>query len=75
MDSLSLLDVPFIDTLINLASSSDSKQINGSEWVNESYTISATMNIPSLMCPGGVKSIMIVFEHLGEVVSASSGSS
>ena len=72
MDGLPLLDVPFFDTLNNLVSSSDSKQINGSEWVNESHSISASTNIPSLVCLGGVKSITIVFEHLGDVTSSDS---
>ena len=74
MDSLSLLDVPFIDTLNNLVTFSDTKLINGMEWVNESHTISASTNIPSLVCLGGVKSITIVFEHLGEVASSSDSS-
>ena len=36
MDGLPLLDVPFIDTLNNLVSISDTKLINGTEWVSES---------------------------------------
>ena len=64
MNGLSLLDVPFIDTLNNLVSISDTKLINGTEWESESHVISATSNIPSIVCLGGVKSVTIVFEHL-----------
>ena len=71
-DGLPLLDVPFIDTHNNLVSISDTKLINGIEWTSESYTISSFTNIPSLVCLGGVKSITIVFEHLGEVASSDS---
>ena len=73
MDGLPLFDVPFIDTLNNLVTLSDTKLIHGIGWVNENYTTSSTTNIPSLICLGGVKNITIVFEHLGEL--ASSGSS
>ena len=72
MDDLSLLDVPFIDTHNSLVSSSDTKQINWTEWVNESHAISPTTNIPSFVCLGGVKSITIVFEHLSDASSDSS---
>ena len=72
MDGLPLLDVPFIDTLNNLVSISDTKLINGTEWVSESHAISATTNIHSLVCLGGVKSITIVFEHLRDASSDSS---
>ena len=72
MDGLSLFDLPFIDTLNNLVTLSDTKLVNGIGWVNESHAIFATMNIPSLVCLGGVKSITIVFEHLGDIVSDSS---
>ena len=76
MDGVSLLDVPFIDTLNNLVTLSHTKLLNGIEWTSESHTISTFTNIPSLVCLGGVKSITIVFRHLSEVVvSSSSGSS
>ena len=71
MDGLSLLDVPFIDTLNNLVPLSHTKLINGIEWASKSHTISAFTNIPSLVCLGGVKSITIVFEQLSQVVSFS----
>ena len=66
MDGLSLLDVPFIDTLNNLVSISDIKLINGIWWTSKSYSIPATTNIQALVCLGDVKSITIVFKHLGE---------
>ena len=72
MDGLSLLDVPFFDTLNNLVSISDTKLIKKTEWTSESHTISATTNIPSLVCLRGVKSITIVFEHLSTASSDSS---
>ena len=72
MDGVCLLDMPFIDILNNLVTLSHTKLINGIEWTSESHTIFAFTNIPSLVCLGGVKSITIVFEHLGEVVSTSS---
>ena len=72
MDGLSMLDVPFIDTLNNLVSISDTKLIKKTEWTSESHTISATTNIPSLVCLRGVKSITIVFEHLRNASSDSS---
>ena len=74
MDGVSLLDVPFIDTLNNLVTLSHTKLINGIEWTSESHTISAFTNIPSLVCLGGVKSITIVFKHLSEVVVVASSS-
>ena len=74
MGGACLLDVPFIDTLNNYVTLSNTKLINSIDWTSESHMISAFTNIPFLVCLGGVKSITIVFEHLGEVVS-SSGSS
>ena len=71
MDGVSLLDVPFIDTLNNLVTLSHTKLINGIEWTRESHMISVFTNIPSLVCLGGVKSITIVFKHLSGVVSSS----
>ena len=71
MEGLSLLDVPFIDTLNNLVSILDTKLINKIGWTSESYTISASTNIHSLVCLGGVKSITIVFEHLNDAASSS----
>ena len=73
IDDLSLLDVSFIDTLNNVVSISDTKLINGMGWTSEGHTISATTNIPFLVCLRGVKTITIVFEHFGE--ASSSGSS
>ena len=70
-----MLDVPFIDMLNNYVTLSNTKLINGIEWTSESHMISAFTNIPSLVCLEGVKSITIVFEHLGEVVVSSSGCS
>ena len=67
MDGTPLLDLPFIDTLNNLVTTSDTKLINGTGWTSETHTITASTNIPSLICLGGVKSITIVFEHLSEV--------
>ena len=74
MNDMSLFDIPFIDTLNNLVSISDTKLINGIGWTSISHTISASTNIPSLVRLRGVKNITIVFEHLGEIVSSSSGS-
>ena len=75
MDGVSLLDMPFIDTLNNLVTLSHTKLINGIEWTSESHTISAFTNIFSLVCLGSVKNITIIFEHLGEVVVSSVSSS
>ena len=75
MDGVSLLDVPFIDTLNNLVTLSHTKLKNGIEWTSESHTISAFTNIYSLVCLGDVKSITIIFEHLSEVVASVSDSS
>ena len=66
MDGTPLLDLPFIDTLNNLVTTSDTKLINGTGWVSEAHSITASTNIPSLVCLGGVKSITIVFESLVE---------
>ena len=73
IDNTSLLSLPFIDTLNNLVTLTNYVLVEiGNE---ESHTISASTNIPSLVCLGGVKSIMIVFEHLVEVDSSSSSGS
>ena len=72
MDGVSLIDVPFIDTLNNLVTLSHTKLINGIEWISESHTISVFTNISSLVYLRGVKSITIVFEHLSQVVVSSS---
>ena len=66
LDGAPLLEVPFIDTLNNLITMTDTQLLNGTGWDGETHTISATTNIPSLVCLGGVKSITIVFEHLSE---------
>ena len=73
MDGLSLLDIPFIDTLNNLVTLTSYVLVEIED--SFTHTISASTNIPSLVCLGGVKGIMIVFEHLGEVDSSSSSSS
>ena len=75
MNTLSLLDVPFIDTLNNLVTLSDIKLINGKEWTSESNTTSTSTTIPSLVCLGGVKNITIVFEYLSELASSASSDS
>ena len=67
-----LLDLPFIDTLNNLVTLTSYALVEIGE--KEKSMISASTNIPSLGCLGGVKSIIIVFEHLNEVVSASDSS-
>ena len=73
IDNTPLLSLPFIDTLNNLVTLTNYAIVEiGDE---ESHTISASTNIPSLVCLGGVKSIMIVFEHLVEVDSSSSSGS
>ena len=61
MDGSPLLDMPFIDTLNNLVTLSETKLINAE---GTTHTISATTNIPSFVCLGGVKSVTIVFEQL-----------
>ena len=75
LDGTPLLDLPFIDTLNNLVTTSDTKLINGTGWTGNgetespggtTHTITATTNIPSLVCLGGVKSITIAFESLVE---------
>ena len=69
MDSLPLLDLLFIDTLNNLVTLISYALVGVGE--GESHTISASTNIPSLVCLRGVKSITIVFEHSVEVASSS----
>ena len=69
IDSTPLLTLPFIDTLNNLVTLTNYALVG----IKDSpHMISATTNIPSLVCLGGVKSITIVFEHLGDVASGSS---
>ena len=61
IDNTPLLTLPFIDTLNNLVTLTNYALVE----IKESpHVISATTNIPSLVCLGGVKSITIVFEHL-----------
>ena len=69
IDNTPLLTLPFIDILNNLVTLTNYALV---EIGNFPHEISATTNIPSLVCLGGVKSITIVFEHLGEVASSDS---
>ena len=71
INSTPLLTLPFIDTLHNLVTLTYYTLV---EIKDSLHVISATTNIPSLVCLGGVKRITIVFEHLGEIVSAFSSS-
>ena len=73
IDSTPLLTIPFIYTLNNLVTLTNYAIVEIRD--SSPHVIFASTNIPSLVCLGGVKSITIVFEHLGEVVSFSSGSS
>ena len=65
-----LLTISFIDTLNNLVTLTNYTLVEIGDF--HIHVISATTNIPSLICLRGVKSITIVFEHLGEVASDSS---
>ena len=69
IDNTPLLTIPFIYTLNNLVTLTNYALVEIGDFP---HVISATTNIPSLVCLGGVKSITIVFEHLGEVASDSS---
>ena len=64
IDNTPLLTIPFIDTLNNLVTLTNYALV---EIKDSLHVISATTNISSLVCLRGVKSITIVFEHLGEV--------
>ena len=70
IDNTPMLTIPFIDTLNNLVTLTNYTLVEIKE--SSPQVISATTSIPSLVCLGGVKSITIVFEHLGEVASDSS---
>ena len=70
IDNTPMLTLPFIDTLNNLVTLTNYTLVEIKE--SSPQVISATTSIPSLVCLGGVKSITIVFEHLGEVASDSS---
>ena len=70
IDNTPLLTIPFIDTLNNLVTLTNYSLV---EIKDSLHVISATTNIPSLACLGGVKSITTVFEHLSLI--AFSGSS
>ena len=70
IDNTPLLTLPFIDTLNNLVTLTNYTLVEIKE--SSPQVISATTSIPSVVCLGGVKSITIVFEHLGEVASDSS---
>ena len=64
IDNTPLLSLPFIDTLNNLVTLTSYALV---EIRNEGKSmISATTNIPSIVCLEGEKGITIVFEHLGE---------
>ena len=67
-DNTPILDRPYIDTLNSLVSHTGYAVVNigGNSPVLRTFS-----NLP-LMLLGGVKSITIVFEHLGEVSSGSS---
>ena len=69
IDNTPLLTLPLIYTLNNLVTLTNYALVEIGDFP---HVISATTNIPSLVCLGGVKSITIVFEHLGEVASDSS---
>ena len=71
IDNTLMLTIPFIDTLNNLVTLTNYTLVEIKE--SSPHVISATTNIPSLVCLGCVKSIIIVFEHLSEI-SSSSGS-
>ena len=69
IDSTPLLTIPFIDTLNNLVALTNYALV---EIKDSPHVISATTNIPSIVCLGGVKNITIVFEHLSGTSSGSS---
>ena len=77
-DNTPILDRPYIDTLNSLVSHTGYAVVNIGGSVASPYNspvLRTYSNLP-LMLLGGVKSITIVFEHLGDVVaSSSSGSS
>ena len=66
-DNTPILDRPYIDTLNSLVSHTGYAVVN----VSNSPVLRTFSNLP-LMLLGGVKSITIVFEHLGEVASSAS---
>ena len=70
IDNTPLLTISFIDTLNNLVTLTSYALVGIGE--GESHSISASTNIPSLVCLGCVKSITIVFEHLSDASSDSS---
>ena len=67
-DNTPILDRPYIDTLNSLVSHTGYAVVNIG---GNSPVLRAFSNLP-LMLLGGVKSITIVFEHLGEVASSDS---
>ena len=73
IDNTPLFTIPLIDTLNNLVTLISYALVEIGD--SKSHTISASTNIPSIVCLGGVKSITIVFEHLDEVDSSSFSSS
>ena len=66
-DDTPILDRPYIDTLNSLVTHTGYAVVN----VSDSPVLRTFTNLP-LMLLGGVKSITIVFEHLGEVDSSGS---
>ena len=66
-DNTPILDRPYIDTLNSLVTHTGYAVVN----VSTSPVLHMFSNLP-IMLLGGVKSITIVFEHLGEVASDSS---
>ena len=76
-DNTPILDRPYIDTLNSLVSHTGYAVVNIGGSVASPYNspvLRTYSNLP-LMLLGGVKSITIVFEHLGDASSASSDSS
>ena len=76
-DNTPILDRPYIDTLNSLVSHTGYAVVNigGSNASPYNSPVLRTYSNLPLMLLGGVKSITIVFEHLGDASSASSGSS
>ena len=73
-DNTPILDRPYIDTLNSLVSHTGYAVVNvgGSNASPYNSPVLRTYSNLPLMLLGGVKSITIVFENLGDVVSASS---
>ena len=67
-DNTPILDRPYIDTLNSLVSHTGYAVVN----VRSNSPVLRTFSNLPLMLLGGVKSITIVFDHFGEVVSSDS---